>query len=312
MKRTPGCHVDINMLRVVTVFGATGLQGGAVARALVNCPGFKVRAVTRNPNSTAAHQLKGLGCDVIKGNFDDENSIEACVQGASGCFLVTNFWEHLDKAKEIKQGKTVTDACIAAGVGHLVYSGLEHVQELAGLAVPHFDGKGIVENYIKETGIKFTFVRLPAYYENFFQGFGPRKVAEHKYVVGIPMGDHLMYGLATEDLGPCVRKILEEPVEYQGQTIGLCGDHMTIEEYCNTLSKYFAPDTFTDAKMTCESFEKLDFPGAGDLANMFRFYQMEDKCVRELDKTKKLYPKVLSFDDWVCANKEKLQKSFEK
>ena len=44
--------------RTVVVFGATGLLGGAVARALLEDPlRFRVRAVTRRPSSEKARKL---------------------------------------------------------------------------------------------------------------------------------------------------------------------------------------------------------------------------------------------------------------
>ena len=41
----------------ILVFGATGAQGGSVARALLERGKFDVRAFTRNPESPAAQQL---------------------------------------------------------------------------------------------------------------------------------------------------------------------------------------------------------------------------------------------------------------
>lgn len=52
--------------KVIVVFGATGQQGGSVSRALLKKGGYKVRGVTRNPDSDAAKKLKEIGVDVVK------------------------------------------------------------------------------------------------------------------------------------------------------------------------------------------------------------------------------------------------------
>ena len=51
------------MSKLITVFGATGQQGGAVTRALL-AKGYKVRVVTRNPDSPKAKELKAKGAEL--------------------------------------------------------------------------------------------------------------------------------------------------------------------------------------------------------------------------------------------------------
>jgi uncharacterized protein YbjT (DUF2867 family) len=75
------------MSRLITVFGATGQQGGAVARALL-AKGYKVRAVTRNPDSPKAKELQAKGAELVQvKNMDDVASLEAAIKGAYGVFL---------------------------------------------------------------------------------------------------------------------------------------------------------------------------------------------------------------------------------
>ena len=47
--------------KVIVVFGATGMQGGSVARALLGDNKYKVRAITRNPDSDKAKELAEKG-----------------------------------------------------------------------------------------------------------------------------------------------------------------------------------------------------------------------------------------------------------
>ncbi len=155
------------MSKLITVFGATGQQGGAVARALL-AKGYTVRAVTRNPDSPKAKELQAKGAELVQvKNMDDVASLEAAIKGAYGVFLVTNFWgmfaENPETAydREIAQGKAAGDLCKKLGVKPLVYSGLPYVKEIMGKPCPHLDSKGIVEKYLDENGIPNTSARYP-------------------------------------------------------------------------------------------------------------------------------------------------------
>ena len=105
------------MPKVITIFGATGGQGGGVVSALLKAiargEDYAVRAVTRDPDGTKGQNLKSKGCEVVKCDMDDKASVEEALKGSYGVFLVTNYWEHFSKEKEIDQGKRVIDVCEA-------------------------------------------------------------------------------------------------------------------------------------------------------------------------------------------------------
>ena len=75
--------------KVIAVVGATGSQGGGLARAILDHPegGFTVRALTRNPDSDAAHALAERGADVVAADLDDEASLVT----AFAVFCITTF-----------------------------------------------------------------------------------------------------------------------------------------------------------------------------------------------------------------------------
>ncbi|XP_074014329.1 nmrA-like family domain-containing protein 1 [Numenius arquata] len=289
--------------KLIVVFGATGAQGGSVARALLEDGTFKVRAVTRNPMKKEAEELKQRGAEVVKADQDDEPSLELALEGAYGAFVVTNFWEHCSKEKEIVQGKRLADLSKRLGLRHVVYSGLENVKQLTGgrLEVLHFDGKGEVEEYFRKVSVPITSIRLPFYFENFLSIFKPQKAPQgDSYVLALPMGDTPMDGMAVEDMGPVVVSLLKSPKEYVGRVIGLSTGKLTEAEYAAVLSQQTGK-TVKASKISPEDYEKRGSPGAKEMAAMFRFYAM--KPDRDVDLTMKLNPKARTFSQWVADNK---------
>uniref|UniRef100_A0A8C5R322 NmrA-like family domain-containing protein 1 n=1 Tax=Leptobrachium leishanense TaxID=445787 RepID=A0A8C5R322_9ANUR len=268
-------------------------QGGSVVRAFLEDGTFAVRAVTRDTSKPAAQKLKEAGAEVVAADLDNRQT-----------FLVTNFWEHFSKDKEVAQGKLIADVSKSLGVKHVVFSGLEDVKKLTGgeLEVLHFDGKGEVEVYFRSIGVPMTSVRLPGYFENLLTFFRPKKAEDGTYNLGFPIGDVPLDGLSVADLGPIVVSILKSPSEYAGKDIGLSSGKLKVEEYAAILSKVTGK-TFKDAKLSPEVYENMGFPGAKELANMFRFY-ITKKPDRDVKLTLKLNPKAKSFQQWAEENKD--------
>ena len=123
------------MSRLITVFGATGAQGGDVVKALLAGGKFKVRGVTRSVEGEKAKKLVAQGVEMVQANLDEPESLHKAIAGSYGVFLLTNFWDGMDGARETKQGKGAVDVCLQHGVKHLVFSGLENVQKMHGFAV---------------------------------------------------------------------------------------------------------------------------------------------------------------------------------
>src|SRR4051794_21351822 len=111
----------------ITVFGATGAQGGGLARAILDDPdgGFSVRAVTRNVDSDKARALAAAGAEVVAADLDDLASVTRAMQGAHGAYCLTNFWEHFSPEKELSQARHLAQAAKTAGVQHVIWSTLE-------------------------------------------------------------------------------------------------------------------------------------------------------------------------------------------
>ena len=148
--------------RLVLVTGATGRQGGATARHLL-ARGFRVRAVTRDPDKPAARALAERGAEVVRGDLDDPASLESAIRGADGVFSVQNFWE-TGFEREVKQGIALADLAQAAGTRHFVYASVGSAHRKTGL--PHFESKWQIEEHIRAIGLPHTVLRPVWFMEN--------------------------------------------------------------------------------------------------------------------------------------------------
>ena len=294
----------------ILVVGATGAQGGSVARNLLARGRFDVRALTRNPGSAAAQELRALGAELVQGDLDDPASIRAAVEGCYGVFGVTNFWEHFQR--EAEQGRNLVAAVADAGVQHFVFSTLPPVEKATdgALRSPHFDIKAEHEEYARSLGIPSTFVHVPFYYENFLYFFPPRPAGDGTYQFGFPQGDTPLAAMSAADVGRIVAPVFEQPEVYLGQVLKLAGDELPAAEYAEAMSRYTGAD-IRYAYVPRETFATLGFPGAEDLADMFEFYRLHIPSRKaDIETCRALAPELQTFDAWLEKNHGTLRAMF--
>ncbi|KQY63083.1 MULTISPECIES: NmrA family NAD(P)-binding protein [Ensifer] len=135
----------------VVVTGATGQQGGAVAKNLLE-RGHEVRAVTRNTDSAKARKLANAGATLIRASLEDTATLTKALEGATSLFVMTTPFEGGPQA-ETRQGISAADAAKATGV-HLVFNSVGSANRQTG--VPHFDSKYEVEKHIAKIGVRAT------------------------------------------------------------------------------------------------------------------------------------------------------------
>ena len=287
------------MKKTILVTGATGQQGGSVARHLIADGSFNVRALTRNIHSEKARALAALGCEVVAGDLDNKDSIAAALKGCDGVFGVTNFWEHFHKERE--QGINLIDAVAASDVSHFVFSTLYSAVKISKgkYAAPHLDIKAELEAYCRERVPHSTYVQPAFYYENFSTFFPPQLAADGAYHFGFPQADTPLAGVSIEDAGGVITAIFLHPNEFIGHTVGIVGDDLTGTEYANKMSQATGKKVVY-SHIPKEQFEQFPFPGADDLANMFAFNaEFIPNRRADLLHSKMLYPKMRSFDEWL-------------
>lgn len=293
--------------QTILVIGATGAQGGGVARALLARGKFAVRAITRKPDSEAAQALRALGAEIVKGDLDNFDSVRAALQGVYGVFGVTSFWEHF--AHEEVHGRNLVNAVAEAGVKHFIFSTLPSIVEESGGALksPHFDIKAEHEELAKKLGIPSTFVHVPFYYENFLYFFPPRPAGDGTYAFSFPQGDTPLAAISVEDVGPIVAPMFEDPEKWIGKVVKLAGDEIPATQYAATLGAATGL-TIRYAHMPREQFAALGFPGAEDLADMFEYYRVHiPSRLEDIKTSRALAPGLQSFETWTARNAGKLR-----
>ncbi len=306
-------------MRTIAVVGATGAQGGGLARAILNDPDrpFNVRALTRTPGSEKAAELSLLGAEVVQADLDDRESLERAFAGAYGAYCVTNFWEHFSPEKELVQAANMAQAAKSAGLRHVIWSTLEDTRKWVPLdddrmptlmekyKVPHLDAKGEADGIFRKAGVPATFLLTSFYWDNFiFFGMGPKPGPDGVLALTLPMGDKKLPGIAVEDIGRCAYGVFKRGSEYVGKTVGIAGGHLTGGEMAASLGKVLGREVrYNDVPP--EVYRSFDFPGADDLGNMFQFKRDFNDyfCgARDLEKVRSINPSIQSFDDWLADN----------
>ena len=168
--------------KIITVFGATGNQGGSTALAIFNSSDlsskYKVRAITRDPSKPTSQALAAKGAELTQADTNDAESVKAAVRGSYGVFAVTDYWQSKSKAIEIQQGKNIVDACKAEDVKHLIWSTLPHVGKMTNgelSKVEHFESKAEVAEYAEQVkGDMLVSYFMPGYFmSNLTKQFKP-------------------------------------------------------------------------------------------------------------------------------------------
>ncbi len=215
---------------LILVSGATGNQGGAVAQHLLK-RGFRVRALSRDTQKQEAQALTEGGAEVVRGDLNDRSSVDLALEGAYGVFSVQNFYEGGYEA-EVRQGKTLADAAKAAGVRHVVYSSVGSAHRETG--IPHFDSKGEIEEYKRQTDLPYTILR-PVF---FMQNWEMMRDQILDGTLAQPLDpEKPLQQVNVEDLGAFAAIAFENPDEWLGREVELAGDELTMPEVAETMSQ---------------------------------------------------------------------------
>ena len=277
--------------KIIAVAGATGQQGGAVARKLL-VEGWQVRALTRDINKPAAQELKALGAELVAGDMDNRAELDAAFKGAYGIFSVQNYWlPNVQYEGEIKQGKNVADAAKAAGVQHLVYSSVGSAHR--GMGQKHFDSKWIIEQYIHTLDVPYTILRPAAFMDN--NNWRRAYILSGTYTGMGLRPEKGLQTIAVEDIAVFVALAFADKKSYLGKTLELAGDELTENQTAEVFSKVIGrPVTLTEPSGQSWAPEE-------EAKAAFNFFNGEGYDA-DIPALRKLHPGLLTFEQYLRKN----------
>jgi uncharacterized protein YbjT (DUF2867 family) len=280
--------------RTIAVVGATGLQGRAVSRRLLD-EGWRVLALTRNPNGARARELAALGAEVVKADSEDRAALERSFAGAQGVYSVQN--HHISGYDgEIRQGKNVAEAVVAANVSHLVYASTGN--GLPGTGIGSWDAKVVVAEHARSLGVPLTVLRPTAFMELMTEKrFYPQASVWH--VMPKIMGETRRVGwLTVEDLAVIAEKAFAGPGTFVGTDMSLAGDVLSIQE-CREIWREVMGRPPRRFPMPVWLFER--FTGT-DETTMWKWLR-ENDMLFDTKPTRDIHPGVRTLRDWLAKQK---------
>ncbi|MGW1408205.1 NmrA/HSCARG family protein [Streptomyces sp. NPDC002403] len=282
---------------LVLVTGATGAQGGSVARHLLRSGRWAVRAVTRDPRSAAAGALAALGADVVACDLTDGRQVRRAATGVRAAFLVTDYWSL--KEREYEAARTTAEAVLSAGAGTLVHSSLPEAHRRSGgaLSLPHHDGKARLEEELRGRGAPVVTVHLSTYYEN-WPARRLRREPDGSLAFALPHGDTPLPAVSVADLGPVVAAVMAAGHTLHGEVVKVVGDLRPAAAYAADLTRVLGvPVAYRDVPY--ETYRELPVPHAHAIADMLEFTRRHpDVTPADVSRARTLHPGMRTYGDW--------------
>jgi uncharacterized protein YbjT (DUF2867 family) len=276
----------------IAVVGATGLQGGATARALLAAHA-PVRALVRDTDADAARALAALGADLVQADLDDPEGLRAAFTGVDGVFAMTTpgFDRSIDR--EVGHGHAIADAAAAAGVPHVVYSSVGGAERHTG--IPHFDSKRDIEEYLVARGLSTTFVR-PVFFMDNFALFATPTSEDGTLTVRLPLPAGIPLQMITvEDIGVVAAAAALDPERVAGGSIEIAGDELSGEQ----IAEAYQHRHDVPARYEPLPIDVLD--GDADQRAMFEWFAHLPAFQADFAATRALAPRTKNFEQWLMT-----------
>ncbi len=281
----------LNADKTVLVTGATGRQGGAVVRHML-LKGWKLRALTRNPQSHSAQSLARQGVELVQGDLENAASVARAAAGVYGIYSVQDFWA-VGAKREVQQGKNVADAAKKAGVKHFVYSSVGGAERNTG--IPHWESKWEVEKHIQSLGLPASIIRPAAFMETYYIDQVEIGILKGKLADSI-RADKPYQTIATDDIGAFVALAFERPAEFIGKDLEIAGSELTNPEAAKVFSRVLGKPV---------KFQKLPLPLVRlilgkEFYTMFRWFN-ESGFKADIPALRSAYPEIHlhTLEEWL-------------
>jgi uncharacterized protein YbjT (DUF2867 family) len=277
--------------RKILVTGATGQQGGALARLLLQKK-HEVYALIRSTKSESpkAQNLRNQGAKLVEGDLDKPDSLEQATNGIDSVFLIGTFIEGGTEG-EIRRGKMMVDIAKEKKIEHIVYSSVVNADKTTG--IPHFESKYKVEQHIKNSGIPYTIIG-PTFFMDNLLSYSLAGLQQGQ--VALPLSpSRILQQIAVENIAEFSALALERRNSFIGKRIDIASDEITGEQAAKVLSNELG------RKIRYEQVPMEQIRQASeDLAVMYEWFERIGTGV-DVAALHKQYPEVnwLTFKDWV-------------
>ena len=226
---------------LITVAGAASKQGRSVVNWLLASGRYRVRALTRRTDSPPVRELAERGAEIVVAPLEVGHQAEltAAMRGSYGAFLMTPPIVKEPPAEiELTLGVELANAAQAAGVEHVVWSGLENVEARTGGSkwAPHFTDKAKVEEYIRTLPLRSSFVYLAFFYSNFLEYYVPQRRPDGSltFAIYLPPDARMPFVDPLTATGPAVLEVFDHPEKYAGEVLPVVGEFLTAREMVDT------------------------------------------------------------------------------
>jgi uncharacterized protein YbjT (DUF2867 family) len=282
---------NTNARRTILVTGATGRQGGAVARHLRQ-RGFPVRGLVRDTSAPAARKLMDQGVEIVRGDFDDRASLAKAMDGAYGVFSVQNRGDS-GVDGEVRQGRAVADAAQRAGVRHLVYTSAAAADQRTGISF--IESKGRIEEHIRNLGVPYTILRPVFFMENWLSMRGMIAAGE----IALPLSpDRTLQQIAVDDIGGVAAAAFEHVGKWQGRAVELVGDEPAMQAMAGLFSRAAGREVHYK-QIPWDRFEQSQGP---EWTQFYRY--MQDTGIRtDIAALRQEYPRLTTLAAWIEQQK---------
>jgi len=298
---------------LITVAGASSKQGRSVASTLLASGRYRVRALGRNADSATMRDLARRGADiaVVPLELGHQAAFAQAFRGSHGAYLMTPPINPAPGQPEFALGRELADAAHAAGVHHIVWSGLENVDARTGGAkwAPHFTEKALVEDYIRALPLRSSFIYLAFYYSNLLEYYVPRRNPDNSLTIAIYLPPHapMPFVDPLTATGPAVLEVFDHPDKYTGKVMPVIGEILTASQIVDTFVRVSGQraryaSAYTREELLCHfpqfgADESLvrELVGMTEYAVEYGYFAPE----RDLEWSRKIDPAALTWEQFL-------------
>ncbi|GHO64128.1 NmrA family transcriptional regulator [Ktedonobacter sp. SOSP1-52] len=270
--------------KTILVLGATGRQGGATVRQLLT-RGWNVRALVRHTDTRSARDLQLQGVELVQGDLDQPASLRNALESVYGVFSVQTSFSEGGLEAEVRWGKAIADAALAAGISHFVYSSVGAAERNSGIG--HFESKWQIEQHIRTLGLPATILRPTFFMSNLTFPIVTQSEGSMLIRFGV-RADAVIQMITVEDIGAFAALAFEHPDLYLGKELELAGDELTFAQAAATIERFTGIPT---------RFEEL--PSGGE--PMFEWFNTHVHQAN-ISELRRMHPSLMTLETWLSQS----------